>query len=215
MWRQNVTRPFIVCLWALIAPIVSAQELHTFSNGEVADANKINENFEAINAQVREAQTARSLYIEGNRVGAVVPELSSNEEIFVVTNKGFTASFYGDFALQPSRGIDSYFITEDCTGTAYAWPSNSSFPMKLGGVTGHIGRDQAGEWVYIDYSQSTKGLQLTSSYYFDGDGFVCYTLDGTDTRESFVVPVLTNSPPVTGFSLEPQVTSYEDYELTY
>ena len=46
MWRQNVTRPFIVCLWALIAPIVSAQELHTFSNGEVADAEKINENFQ-------------------------------------------------------------------------------------------------------------------------------------------------------------------------
>ena len=29
----------------LIAPLVSAQELHTFSNGEVADAEKINENF--------------------------------------------------------------------------------------------------------------------------------------------------------------------------
>jgi hypothetical protein len=39
-------RPFIVCLWTLIAPIVLAQELHTFSNGEVADADKINENFQ-------------------------------------------------------------------------------------------------------------------------------------------------------------------------
>ena len=32
----------------LIAPVVSAQELHTFSNGEVADAEKINENFERL-----------------------------------------------------------------------------------------------------------------------------------------------------------------------
>ena len=39
-------RLLIVCLWTLIAPIVLAQELHTFSNGEVADADKINENFQ-------------------------------------------------------------------------------------------------------------------------------------------------------------------------
>ena len=32
----------------LIAPVVSAQELHTFSNGEVADAEKINENFQYV-----------------------------------------------------------------------------------------------------------------------------------------------------------------------
>ena len=32
----------------LIAPLVSAQELHTFSNGEVADAEKINENFQYV-----------------------------------------------------------------------------------------------------------------------------------------------------------------------
>ena len=32
----------------LIAPLVSAQELHTFSHGEVADAEKINENFQYV-----------------------------------------------------------------------------------------------------------------------------------------------------------------------
>ena len=31
---------------------VSAQELHTFSNGEVADAEKINENFEALKSEI-------------------------------------------------------------------------------------------------------------------------------------------------------------------
>jgi len=209
-------RVIVAIVVVAVTQLASAQELHTFSNGEVADAEKINENFEAINAQVREAQTARSLYINGNRVGVVVLELSSNEEIFAVTSKGFTAAFYGDFTLlQPTRGIDSYFITEDCTGTAYAWPSSASFPMKLGGVTGHIGRDQEGNWVYVDYSHSATGLQLKTAYYFDGDGFVCYTLGDTDTRESFVVPILNNSPSVTGFSLESQVTSYEDYELRY
>ena len=46
LWSENVIRRFMVCLWALMAPIVSAQDLHTFSNGEVADAEKINENFQ-------------------------------------------------------------------------------------------------------------------------------------------------------------------------
>jgi hypothetical protein len=32
--------------------LVSAQELHTFSNGEVADAEKINENFEALKSEI-------------------------------------------------------------------------------------------------------------------------------------------------------------------
>jgi len=32
--------------------LVSAQELHTFSNGEVADADKINENFEALKSEI-------------------------------------------------------------------------------------------------------------------------------------------------------------------
>ena len=47
-----MTRPFIVCLWALIAPIVSAQDLHTFSNGEVADADKVNSNFQALDQRL-------------------------------------------------------------------------------------------------------------------------------------------------------------------
>ena len=41
-------RQLFVLATFLIAPLVSAQELHTFSNGEVADAEKINENFEAL-----------------------------------------------------------------------------------------------------------------------------------------------------------------------
>lgn len=36
----------IIALLILCVPVVSAQQLHTFKNGEVADAEKINENFQ-------------------------------------------------------------------------------------------------------------------------------------------------------------------------
>ena len=35
-------------LLMILSSLVSAQELHTFSNGEVADAEKINENFQYV-----------------------------------------------------------------------------------------------------------------------------------------------------------------------
>ena len=34
---------------------LAAQELHTFSNGEVADAEKINENFEALKSEISDS----------------------------------------------------------------------------------------------------------------------------------------------------------------
>jgi hypothetical protein len=44
-------RLFILLL-TFFPSLVSAQELHTFSNGEVADAEKINENFEALKSEI-------------------------------------------------------------------------------------------------------------------------------------------------------------------
>ena len=41
-------RKLFLIISLLVVPLASAQELHTFSNGEVADAEKINENFEAL-----------------------------------------------------------------------------------------------------------------------------------------------------------------------
>ena len=51
-------RLFIVCSWILISSIAVAQDLHKFSNGEVADAEKINENFQYL-LDTRQAEVAR------------------------------------------------------------------------------------------------------------------------------------------------------------
>jgi len=38
-----------------ISALVSAQTLHTFSNGEVADADKVNQNFDHLTVMAQEA----------------------------------------------------------------------------------------------------------------------------------------------------------------
>ena len=45
-------RYLLLTLLLIFPALVSAQELHTFSNGEVADAEKINENFEALKSEI-------------------------------------------------------------------------------------------------------------------------------------------------------------------
>lgn len=47
----------LVLLLLFFPGLVSAQELHTFSNGEVADAEKINENFEALKSEMSDSQS--------------------------------------------------------------------------------------------------------------------------------------------------------------
>ena len=49
---------------------VTAQELNTFSNGEVANADKINENFQVLNSALDEL-TARTCPLDSVRLGAV------------------------------------------------------------------------------------------------------------------------------------------------
>ena len=44
-------KKLIAILLLVSSPFVFTQELHTFSNGEVADAEKINQNFEALKSE--------------------------------------------------------------------------------------------------------------------------------------------------------------------
>ena len=61
-------------LLMILSSLVSAQELHTFSNGEVADAEKINENFQFI---LGEASQGCSATQDGSNVVINCPDGSS------------------------------------------------------------------------------------------------------------------------------------------
>ena len=52
MVRAKLQRFQLLTQLLFLSTLVSAQELHTFSNGEVADAEKINENFEALKSEI-------------------------------------------------------------------------------------------------------------------------------------------------------------------
>lgn len=49
---MSALKRLLVLLLLFFPSLASAQELHTFSNGEVADAKKINENFEALKSEI-------------------------------------------------------------------------------------------------------------------------------------------------------------------
>jgi len=44
---------YLLTALCLLPTLVLAQELHTFKNGEVADAEKINENFQSLSNSVK------------------------------------------------------------------------------------------------------------------------------------------------------------------
>ena len=49
---------YLLTALLLLPVLVSAQELHTFKNGEVADAEKINENFDVLNNKIESADAS-------------------------------------------------------------------------------------------------------------------------------------------------------------
>ncbi len=72
----------LVSISLFAASLVSAQDLHTFSNGDVADAEKINQNFELLSAEINrlgEQKLAYSNYWEAKKVSV---DCTSNPEEF-------------------------------------------------------------------------------------------------------------------------------------
>ena len=51
---------YLLTTLLLLPVLLSAQELHTFKNGEVADADKINENFEYLQDEIDQLSSANS-----------------------------------------------------------------------------------------------------------------------------------------------------------
>ena len=108
---MNQSLKLLAALLALITPAIStAQELHTFSNGEVADAEKINENFQYVLKNASGGCSATQdrsnvvitcadgssgvlasagtvvVYPEGGMIGKVSETLSSGQIVFKDAN---------------------------------------------------------------------------------------------------------------------------------
>ena len=88
-------RKLFLSLLMISSSLVSAQELHTFSNGEVADAEKINENFEQLNLRLESFESqliSEEINVDCSNnpeaLSEVQDQINSGESIFRVTLKG-------------------------------------------------------------------------------------------------------------------------------
>ena len=88
-------RYLLLSLLLISSSIVFAQELHTFSNGEVADAEKINENFEQLNLRLESFESqliSEEINVDCSNnpkaLSEVQDQINSGESIFRVTLKG-------------------------------------------------------------------------------------------------------------------------------
>ena len=132
-----------------IAPLVSAQELHTFSNGEVADAEKINENLnlllkkiDALEEQVAvaepEPEPESQLPFPTGTCSGLIP-LDSAQVAEMAGYRGGTAnlSLVLDFDDQSAYGAVIYFEDSDRELVAQ-W----SIDQDGSGITLEIVRDE-------------------------------------------------------------------------
>lgn len=106
--------------WVFIA---SAQDLHTFSNGEVADAEKINENFNALKAQMEAISHTGSEPLTGwgwfDNSGAFVGYgLPRNNPVYSkLASSDYVYEFYEIWSSQLRIYTGNlYFESTDCSG---------------------------------------------------------------------------------------------------
>ena len=127
-------RYLLLPLLLIFPALASAQELHTFSNGEVADAEKINENFEALKSEISGSggcsaeQDGSSVVItcadgtSGVLAGAgtvvVYPEGVTGDQPPVTVNSGDIVLVDGNGIIlgKASSGSSGYFLENGDTG---------------------------------------------------------------------------------------------------
>jgi len=122
-------RLLIVCLWTLTAPIVLAQELHTFSNGEVADADKINENFQYL-LENATGSSGCSAQQDGSSVVITCADGTSG----ALASQGTVVFLEGLIGEVPDlSAVPTDFVLQDADGTilgaVFATQTSSNFSV--------------------------------------------------------------------------------------
>ena len=153
-------KKLIAMLLLVSSPLAFTQELHTFSNGEVADAEKINENFSALLARIDQLEQR----IDATRIGLVAHWNFDSCDGTDQSGNGYDAEIFGTptcvsgavgAALALSETTPDYLLT--------------SKDLKLSGdsftLSGWIYIDEfVGDWECVISRQKTDGLGIADSY---------------------------------------------------
>ena len=201
----------------LLPCIVMAQQLHTFKNGEVADAEEINQNF---------SMATQKLYSGDNYVGRIIPW--GGDSTLVINQKGYFVRlgiWNLDYAQLEWSGSGTaqqkiFFTSDDCYGLGYiAARSLNPRPSIFKGARGHVYARQTQpedpgdgfsptptetrEALYVTYSQPLEPSVLPPNTY-------ALTYQGACISEQPLADMILyeekpNDPSVSGynFGLEP------------
>lgn len=117
----------LVLLLLAFPALASAQELHTLSNGEVADAEKINENFWVLKSEMSAAQSASPRMAWATASGEVNGYwFQENDNAYIALRLPDDGAVYlSPFDPRDPEESDrqlpnSYYLEADCQGAAYA-----------------------------------------------------------------------------------------------
>jgi hypothetical protein len=150
---------------------------NTFAPGEVVSADKMNENFTALENAARPKVKANGVVI-GDYIGIEDKGfwvLSENNFIFLINKDGH---LFSGLVL---------FSTPDCTGQRYA-----AAIIVAGGSFMNIFRDSYNEGVYMLYPTAEK-VVIGETYYMESG--TCF--NGGSMSENYF-PVYPNDPNITG-----------------
>lgn len=119
---------------ALLPSLAFAQDLHTFSNGEVTDAEKINENFNAlksaINTGVNSAQEDGAVYGSPVWIDSNGTLISGRDENFILWRINGRIEVVGRIRPDSSAYNDSftkYYASDNCEGTVVGRDGEHAF----------------------------------------------------------------------------------------
>lgn len=129
----------------LIAPLASAQDLHTFSNGEVADAEKINENFQTLLDRISALEDVpevpsvlenlaqmlpvRALHLDASRIDGTPNQFNSNLAL------GDSVTRWADLSGNANLIVDSSNKAPTWYGTGVYFDGENDYLWDQTGLT--------------------------------------------------------------------------------
>ena len=192
-----------------------SQELVELSNGEVADAITLNNNFQSLKAEITKASSRMNIYSEGQLLGELIPELSPYTDgygyvVKTVNNYLLPLRIRFDIADETSwNGAHSVMFSElDCKGDAFTQlPSNLP---KSNSYLGIIGHDKLLGWYSASFTDMATDI-VTQSYSTSR----CREFS-TDYTSERLLRVMSNSEETTGINLPVgEDDTLENIELKY
>ena len=193
---------FLFVLMLFITAQVNAQTPlttpYTFTNGEIIDADNINQNFSEIATHINQNQGHKHLYIvdgNGSELGAI-SDFKAGVSPEFLSSKGYYAAIKTN--PEPTATLIIFFESVDCTGQGYTnSPVLDDLTLRnnLKDTRSLFWNELDSKYYYIDLRNAPVTITATSNYRFSRPT-VC--IIPTAPQLPVVNPLVVNDPAITG-----------------